>query len=74
MENATVDAPEFNDEELGRVLKEVGEQARREAFAVGRPVMTLKGKDLVLLYADGQEEVVGSIGLNTIANDQNEAG
>lgn len=55
------DPPEFTDEELNRALKDVGETARREAFAVGRPVMIARGKDLVLLYSDGREEIVGSV-------------
>jgi hypothetical protein len=43
-------------------LRRVGEEARREAFAAGRPVIILKGTALIALHADGTEEVIERIG------------
>lgn len=37
------DEPEFTPEQLDALLQQAGEQARRKAFAAGRPVMILVG-------------------------------
>ena len=58
MQPTVSDPPEFTDEELRAALKRVGDEARRAAFAAGRPVMVAKNARLVLLYPDGTEEVV----------------
>ncbi len=49
--------PEFTPEQLKRALKEIGEEARREAFAAGLPVAIYKNGHVVLQYADGREEI-----------------
>ena len=52
------DGLEFTEEQLRAALRRVGEEARREAFAAGRPVIILKGTALIALHADGTEEVI----------------
>lgn len=59
MADTTASETEFTDEELRAALKRVGDEARRAAFAAGRPVMIAKKGRLVLLYADGSEQFVG---------------
>lgn len=62
MENSIIDdPPEFTDEELHRVLKQVGETARREAFAAGLPVAIFKNGMVILQYADGREEIADRV-------------
>lgn len=53
------DPPEFTDDEMRAVLKSMGEEARLKAFSVGRPVMVIENKQLVLLYPDGTREIIG---------------
>jgi hypothetical protein len=53
------DEPEFTPEQLDALLRQAGEQARRKAFAAGRPVMILRKGLLVRQYADGREVIVG---------------
>jgi hypothetical protein len=56
--NETIDEPpDFTHEQLNRALKEIGEEARREAFAAGLPVAIFKNGNVVLQYADGHEEI-----------------
>lgn len=55
------DEPEFTDEQLRAALRRVGEDARREAFAAGRPVFIIKGTSLVALHADGTEEILKTL-------------
>lgn len=56
--NETIDEPpDFTHEQLNRTLKEIGEKARREAFAAGLPVTIFKNGHVVLQYADGREEI-----------------
>jgi hypothetical protein len=55
---ANFDPPEFTDEQLRKVLKRVGEEARRRAFAAGRPVTVLEGANLVHIWPDGRREVI----------------
>ena len=52
------DPPEFTREQLQRALRQVGEDARKAAFAVNRPVMILRDGRLVLQFADGSEKYV----------------
>lgn len=54
------DPPEFTDEQLRAACQSVGEEARRAAFAVGRPVMILRNGRRILLFADGSEQDAGS--------------
>ncbi len=51
-------APEFSDEQLRVALRRVGRDARRTAFAAGRPVFIVKGASLVALHPDGTEEII----------------
>jgi hypothetical protein len=53
------DPPEFTDEQLQAALRRVGEDARREAFGLGRPVMIVRDGRLVLLYENGAERDAG---------------
>jgi hypothetical protein len=55
------DAPEFTAEQLRDALRRVGQDARRAAFAAGRPVFVVKGTMIVALHPDGTEEVVESL-------------
>ncbi len=48
---------EFTDEELRAALRRVGEHARQQAFSAGKPIVILRGTDLVWIYPDGHEEV-----------------
>jgi hypothetical protein len=50
------DGPEF---QLRAALKQVGQEARREAFAAGLPIFVLRGTSLIALHADGTEEIIG---------------
>lgn len=61
MQTQTGDPPEFTDEQLHEALRRVGDEARQAAFAAGLSVMVVKGGRLVLLKADGQEEVIGPV-------------
>jgi hypothetical protein len=61
MKESIQDPPEFTDDELRAVLKTVGENARRKAFAAGHSVMIARGGKLVQLHPDGTEEVVGPL-------------
>jgi hypothetical protein len=61
MKESIQDPPEFTDDELRAVLKTVGENARRKAFAAGHSVMIARDGKLVLLHPDGTEEVVGPL-------------
>jgi hypothetical protein len=56
------DGLEFTEEQLRAALRRVGREARRAAFAAGRPVIILKGTSLVALHADGTEEVIERLG------------
>jgi hypothetical protein len=67
MHESSNDAAEFTDEQLRAALKRVGKEARREAFAAGRPVIVVKGRSLVALYADGTEKIVEPLGQGTDA-------
>jgi hypothetical protein len=58
MSETVHDPPEFTDDQLRAALKRVGEEARAQAFAAGRPVMVAQDGRLVLLYADGVHQVV----------------
>jgi hypothetical protein len=60
------DEPEFTEEQLRAALKDVGEEARREAFAAGLPIIIAKDGRLVLLYADGSEEDAGPLKLDNV--------
>lgn len=62
------DLPEFTDEQLRAALRDVGEEARRAAFAAGRPVMVAREGWLVLLRPDGSEEVVSRIPPSDLRN------
>jgi hypothetical protein len=57
-ENPDVDPREFTDEELRNVLKQVGEEARRKAFAAGKSVTVLEGNHLVRIWGDGRKEII----------------
>jgi hypothetical protein len=61
MQETNGDAPEFTDEQLRAALKRVGRDARQAAFAVGRPVIIIKGGAIVALHADGSEEILESL-------------
>ena len=61
MEGTLNDPIEFTEEQLHAALHRVGEEARRAAFAAGRPVMVAKNGWLVLQHADGREEIVGAV-------------
>jgi hypothetical protein len=52
---------EFTYEELHTACRDVGEIARREAFAHGLPVMVERKDRLVLVYPDGHEEDAGPV-------------
>ncbi|MEX2214406.1 MAG: hypothetical protein WD768_09780 [Phycisphaeraceae bacterium] len=57
-----IDEPgEFTDEQLRAALREMGEKAQAKTFAAGRPVMVAWNGDLVLLFPDGTEKVVGTV-------------
>jgi hypothetical protein len=58
------DTSEFTDEELRAALKLVGSEAKRKAFAAGRPVLILKGRRIVAVYPDGKEVTIEPIGQN----------
>lgn len=47
--------PEVATEQLQAALKDIGIEARREAFSAGRPVIMLKNDAPVWVYADGTE-------------------
>jgi hypothetical protein len=66
------DGREFTDEQLRAALRRVGEEARREAFAAGLPVIILKGRSLVALHADGTEEVIEQLDLDANGADKHE--
>ena len=51
------DDKEFTDEQLRDALRRVGSEARRAAFAAGRPVVQLKDGKVVWIYPDGTERV-----------------
>jgi hypothetical protein len=55
------DDVEFTDEQLRAALKGVGDEARREAFAAGRPVVFFKDNAIVALYADGSERILETL-------------
>lgn len=57
MENGT-DPVEFTDAQLRAALKDVGLEARRQAFAAGRPVFVVRDGKIVALYPDGTEKPV----------------
>lgn len=61
MQHNALDIPEFTDEQLHAALVRVGREARRSAFAAGRPVVVIKGRSIVALYADGREEVLETL-------------
>lgn len=56
-----LDDPEFTEEQLREAVTRVGQAAREEAFAAGRPVFYLKGTVIVALHPDGTEEVIKSV-------------
>lgn len=58
MTQSKSEPPEFTDEQLRAALKRIGREARRQAFAAGRPVILVKGRSLVALHADGREEIL----------------
>lgn len=65
------DPPEFTDDELRAALKQMGEEARTAAFAIGRPIMVLKDGQLVLLCPDGSKIAVGRIDIDSpVGNSQ----
>ena len=66
------DGLEFTDEQLRAVLQRVGQDARRTAFAAGRPVFIVKGTSLVALHADGTEEIIESLRSETEPGQENE--
>jgi hypothetical protein len=58
MQENTDEDREFTDEQMRAALRGVGEDARREAFAAGRPVFILKDSALVAVYSDGTEKII----------------
>lgn len=58
MADELFDDLEFTEEQLHKVLRSVGEEARRSAFAKGQPVIFLKGRSIVALHPDGREEII----------------
>jgi hypothetical protein len=61
MQETVDDPPEFTDEQMRKALKDIGETVRREAFAAGLPVSFIRDGKIVLLYADGHEEIVEDV-------------
>jgi hypothetical protein len=61
MQENILDEPEFTDEQLRAAVKSVGRDARKAAFAAGRPVFIIKGTSLVALNPDGTEKIVESL-------------
>lgn len=61
MQESDHDDLEFTDEQLRDALRDVGQQARQEAFAAGRPVFVIKGNSIVALHPDGREEVIETL-------------
>lgn len=62
---------EFTEEQLRRVLRSVGEEARRSAFAAGRPVIFIKDKAIVALHADGREEILEYLPSEPVSTSKN---
>jgi hypothetical protein len=58
------DAQEFTNEQLQAALDRVGAEARRAAFAAGRPVVIYRNRALIALYPDGSERVLKLLGPN----------
>lgn len=52
------DPREFTDDEMRAALQQMGDRARREAFAAGKPIVFLRGSHLVWLFPDGHEECI----------------
>ena len=49
MQENHLDEPEFTDDQLRAAVKGVGRDARKAAFAAGRPVFIIKGTSLVAI-------------------------
>lgn len=64
MNDNDLDDREFTDEQLRAVLKRVGEEARRQAFAAGQPIVVFRKGVMLRLYADGRQEVVADLDTN----------
>lgn len=61
MQDNDDDDREFTDEQLRAALKGMGEDARKEAFAAGLPVVVLKGSAIVALFPDGSEKIIKTL-------------
>lgn len=61
MPETKLDEPEFTDEQLRAALRRVGDDARRVAFAGGKPVFVVRGSLLVAVYEDGTERIIESL-------------
>jgi hypothetical protein len=72
MRNNDTDGLEFTDEQLRAALKRMGRDARKAAFTAGRPVVVIKDRSIVAIYADGSEEILESLGQGTDANGEQE--
>ena len=55
MSDIQTEPREFTDQQLHAALKRVGEQAKKQAFSAGKPIVVLRGTQLVWIYPDGRE-------------------
>ncbi len=72
MLNNDLDGQGFTDEQLRAALKRMGRDAREATFAAGRPVVVIRDRSIIAVFADGSEVLLEQLSNGRDANGEHE--